>query len=632
MSKRSLVIFIGALGLLTVIAVVLRGCLKKDPPALATLIETQGAPVERDLSAQREAWQPAKAGASFALGDGLRTSAAATAKLKLYDDSQLAVMPSTTLRFLNDEQQGGLNVDLQTGEATLRAGSHDLSLRTHVGLAVIKASSEVTLQRDGDSLSIAVLLGSVQFRDGDGKQQQLDKGADLRVGIGMAIIGAELTPKPEVTARTSRMTLDVRSPGARRRAARQRNWEDIDVGEHEIEPGTELRLSAGGTAVVARGNDNAELRGAGEYMLGAGDSLVETRSGGIVIESNDGDVQVGVPGGLIVVRKANGGSRVNLTVGAEEGELEVERGSTSATLNGETEELSAGDQRTWTTGGETDEVANAGETTAPTYFNITVPAGESFILHSPQLPVAVAVDFSSKCPAEGELEMLGKRQKLHGTGSANMLLPAGTRSYVVRCGPAGAARKQVARGTVRVLLDPGTRKLPPSPPTSFVEADGRTYTIYYPNQLPDISLRWPNAPTEKGYQLEVDGQPQPTSTAEHLFKSGSLRDGTHQLSFRGTTRRSRTTTIIVKFDNNAPTASLISPTDRGFKAGDAVKVQGVSLQAWKVSLEGGTIAKESDGRFSGTITPSATHPDIAVRLFHPRLGIHYYLRRAASSQ
>jgi hypothetical protein len=63
-----------------------------------------------------------------------------------------------------------------------------------------------------------------------------------------------------------------------------------------------------------------------------------------------------------------------------------------------------------------------------------------------------------------------------------------------------------------------------------------------------------------------------------------------------------------------------------------VQVAGVSLPAWKVSLEGGTVEREGDGRFKGSIVPGAEHPDVVVRLSHPRLGIHYYLRRAGSSQ
>jgi hypothetical protein len=122
------------------------------------------------------------------------------------------------------------------------------------------------------------------------------------------------------------------------------------------------------------------------------------------------------------------------------------------------------------------------------------------------------------------------------------------------------------------------------------------------------------------------------SSPEHVFGSGELRDGVHEVSFRAGTRGSRTTYIDVRFDNNAPTASVESPPNRGFVAGQPVQVAGVSLPAWKVSVEGGTVERESDGRFKGSIVPGAEHPDVVVRLSHPRLGIHYYLRRAGASQ
>ena len=511
MSKRSLAIFVCALGLLAAIAVGLRSGLKAAP--LATLIETQGAQVDRDLSTRRELWQPALPGAEFSLGDGLRTGAAATAKLKLFDQSQLAVMPSTTLRFLNDEQHtGGLNVDIEAGEARLRAGTQDLPVRTHVGLAVIKANSEVSLQRDGDALSIAVTLGSVRFADAEGAEQNLAQGADLRVGIGMAILGVEVTPLPEATPQRVRLLLDVGSPGARRRAARQRSWEDLEVGEHEIEPGTELRLNSESTAIVSRGEDHADLRGAGQYLLGAGASLVETRSGNILIESTDQDVQVGVPGGLIMVRGAPGGSRANVSVGAEEGQIEVERGATSVTLNGQTEELGAGDKRAWSTGLVADDEAGStgGEAPAPGYFNLSAPAGESFVLHSPQLPVSVALDFSSKCPGEAELELVNKRRRVRGTGSVNVLLPAGLHSYVLRCGAPGATRKVAARGTIRVLLDPGTRELPPL--AAHLVRGGRRAHIHH--LLPQPAARHQRALAQCTGREELSARARRTAAAD----------------------------------------------------------------------------------------------------------------------
>jgi len=185
---------------------------------------------------------------------------------------------------------------------------------------------------------------------------------------------------------------------------------------------------------------------------------------------------------------------------------------------------------------------------------------------------------------------------------------------------------------VQVMVDAGTRKLPPRAPTSYVEADGRTYQIYYQNQLPEVVARWPSPPAETSYLLELDGAViEELKTPEHKFRSGTLRDGTHVLIFKAKGRRSRTTTVDVRFDNAAPKASLSVPRDRGFKTGDLVPIEGVALPTWKVSVEGGTVAMSAGDRFTGEVQTSKEHPDVAVRLSHPRLGTHYYLRRAAES-
>ena len=488
MSKRSLTILLLAAMLLGSLGYLLLNGLgtREQTLVIATLVRTSGSTVMRDFTAKPFAWVKAPIGAQFALGDGLRTGADDSAQLKLVDKSLLSVKPNTTLRFLSDaaDDQGGLNVDLERGEAVVQAGERDLSLRTHVGTAIVKAGSTVTLDRAGHELGFSVQLGSLRFRDADGSARSLEDGAGMRVGIGMAVLGPQLP--------------DAALPDA-------------------------------------------------------------------------GVADAGEPG--------------------EEPELE-----------------------------------------APRHFNIAAPAGESFVLHAPEVPVAVAFEFGKKCPFSGEVELVGKNQRARGRGRAALSLAAGVRSYSVRCiGKDGALGRVVASGTVQVRKDAGTRKLPPKAPTSFIEADGRSYTIYYPNQLPDISVRWPNAPEEQSYQLDVDGKRETVSKPEHLFASGTLKDGVHQLSFHGMTRRSRTATVEVRFDNNAPTASLHAPDDRGFTPGTEVKVTGVALPTWKVSLEGGTIGKLSDGRFEGAITPTSDRPDIVVRLAHPRLGTHYYLRRAASS-
>ncbi|HEX6244607.1 MAG TPA: hypothetical protein VFZ61_27000 [Polyangiales bacterium] len=631
MSRRSLALaLLCLLGLsATVWVLERRGA---EQPALARLTEVHGSSVERDYSASRERWVNAQPGAEFRLGDGLRTGDKTSGKLHFIDASQLEVQPNTLLRFLPSQDEE-LGIDVQSGEARLRVSSRDLRVRTHIGSLIVKSGTLVMLSRAGDRLEFQVELGSLQFRDAQGAERSVGAGEQVEVAIGMAVFGASDQPNAN-----GQLDLDVHGSGARMRDNHRLPWRVLLPGAQRVSSGSELSLPEGTSANLTRGADRAELKGKGEYVLGGEDALISTRGGDMSVESVGADVTLEVPGGLIILRKADGGSRAGVRVGPKEGLLSVQRGNVSARLNGREEELTAGQDSSWSTEDAGEEPEGQGDSpsdpsgtvSAPTYFNLAVPAGESFVLHAPEVPVSVAFEVGSKCPDAFEVQVSGSRQTTRGTQRVNVLLNRGTRSYSVRCVGSKSGRV-VAKGTINVLLDQGTRKLPPLPPTSLADADGRTYTLYYSNQPPTLKLRWPNAPREPSYTLDVDGKPQTLSAPEYVFKSGELSDGSHAVSFRAGTRRSRTTTIEVRFDNNAPTASVTHPGNRDFTPGQTVEVSGVSLPSWKVSLNGGTIKEESGGRFTGSIIPTPDQPDISVRLSHPRRGVHYYLRRSAAS-
>jgi hypothetical protein len=518
---------------------------------------------------------------------------------------------------------------VQSGEAVIQVGKSDLVLRTHIGRATLLAGSEVLLTREGAGLAFAVRVGRLEFEDAQGKARALLEGDQVHLGIGMAEL-AEVSELPRDEA-SGKVSLTVKGAGTRVKARGKAAFEELAAGKHALGEGTELKLGKDAHAILERGSDRAELRGEGVYVVGSGEILLEAQRGDATLESHERDVSVQMPGGVIIVRNNNGRARLQLS--ARDGALEVLEGKVSAHIQGNDEELIEGDLRSWSTEPERESAAGEdGITPQPEYFNISVPVGESFVLHAPELPVSAAFDVGSRCPGEAEIELPGG-SKTRGKGRVNVLLSARSRGYNVRClNERGTLGRVIARGTVRVLLDAGTRKLPPTPPTSLADADGRTYTVYYSNQAPAVRIRWPNPPSAGSYTLSVDGKEESVSSPEHVFPSGALRDGVHEVSFRAGTRGSRTTFIDVRFDNNAPTASVEAPQNRSFNAGAAVQVAGVSLPAWKVSLEGGSVEREADGRFKGSIVPSADHPDVVVRLSHPRLGVHYYLRRAGSSQ
>ncbi len=611
-----------------VLCVMLYGCARcdsQDPNAIASLTKLVGPGVTRDFAAHVQDWQKAEDGARLALGDGAKTDSLSTAELLFTDGSGLAMKPNTIVRLLLDRAERQTGFDIQAGEAILRTGSGGMRLRTHVGLAEIEPATEVVLRRDGDTLAFAVALGRVAFKDHD-KPQVLNAGDSMSVGIGMAVL--ELKRKANTSEDESdQIVVEVLSGEAR---AGNGVGRLLVKGPHTVSAGTHLRLPEGAEVLVKRGQERVRLKGAGEFTVGIPNAIAESTRGGMLLEALEVDVEVHVPGGVIIARATEGGSSADINVGATEGSLRVLRGTVSAQLGGEDSVLSAGEQVGWQLGEAGENTNESNSTRGPDYQNMGARAGESFVVHSPSAPVAIGFDFAGKCD-EGQLDLVNGRQAQRGKGSARLLFPAGMRSYTLRCANGNGLGKIVGRGTVQVLVDPGTRKLPARAPTSNVEADGRTYTIYYQNQLPEVVARWPNAPKQKSYKLELDGKAIDLIEPQHLFKSGSLADGSHALAFLAEGRRSRTTTVEVHFDNVAPKAALSGPDDRGFVAGDAVTVEGVALPTWKVALEGGTIDMSSGDRFSGQVQTSAERPDVAVRLSHPRLGTHYYLRRASGS-
>jgi hypothetical protein len=607
-------------------------------PAVATLIEREGTSVERDFSDKREQWSQAELGEKFRLGDGLRTHADANAHLALNDGSQLQVRPKTTIRFFIDgtgEREQG--VDLVTGEAVVRAGKSSLWLRTHVGLAMLNPGSRLILTRLGLQLGLEVEVGTAHFRDGRGNDVQLQAGEKVLLEVGMAVLqrgvadGAGGPAPPPPANAISAMVL---RGGVRARERGREGWHDLTPGDHPVAEGTGLRLAEGAELELKRGPERARLFGAGDYVVGEGGALVTAQRGTVRVFAETRDVEVRVPGGTIVARAANGGSEAELRVADNAGELSVKRGQASFSGPEGNVEVGVGAAHRWTYGAQPDD-DEADEPEAekpPEYSNLEVRAGESFVVHAPEVPVAIAFDFSRKCK-RGQVDLAQPKRRAAGDGRANLLVPAGARAYSVRCADArGKLGRVVLRGTAHILQDAGTRKLPLRAPTSLVDADGHSYTIYYQNQLPQVRVRWPNAPEADSYQLDLNGTTMAVSSPEYLFESGSLRDGVHRLTFKAGARQSRTANVEVRFDNTTATASLTAPVDRSFKVGDTVSIEGLALPAWAVSVRDGTIEKAGADRFQGQVVTTEGRPDIAVRLAHPRLGTHYYLRRAASSQ
>ena len=612
-----------------------RGCGKREK--LGRLIEISGGVVQRDEATPPESWEQVELGQDFAAGDGLRTNAQSAAIVQLSDGSQLLIKPQSVVRFRTAQGGSEPEVEVVSGEAVIQAGDKAVQLHTHVGVALLKAGAKVQLTRAANGLRVHLEVGDAMFRTLDGTELKLSKTEDLRLEIGAAVIR-----EPPSAARASAepsadraLQLEVTRPEVQARARGETSAKGLSAGKLSLRPDTELLLSTSGNATLIRERDRVDLTG-GEYHVEGGERLLSARRGKLRMHAESRDVHIAVPGGWIVARAANGGSDAEIDLSDKEGQLQVSRGEVSWHRGNLHKQVTPGQPLRWqlaaADAGPLPGDAGPSFAESPERASLSVKAGETFVLHAPELPVALELRTEQSCDGALVVELNGGA-RFRGDGThVKLRLDDKARNYNLRCqGADGRLGKPLARANVRVLHDAGTRNLPPRAPTSLVDADGRGYTIYYQNQPPDVRVRWPSAPQAGNYQLDVDGKALALNAPEHTFDSGGLRDGVHRLTFSAKDRRSRTTTVEVRFDNTATTASLSAPIDRSFSPGATVDIEGVLLPAWKVSVDGGMIEKIGEDRFHGRIVTTPQNPDFAVRLFHPRLGTHYYLRRAAGA-
>ncbi len=276
----------------------------------------------------------------------------------------------------------------------------------------------------------------------------------------------------------------------------------------------------------------------------------------------------------------------------------------------------------------------AGRSRGPERVDFVAAAGDSFVVHDPKPPTAIAFT-KGGCPTGAILTLGASKGGRETVGGARVSAEFGSGShrYVVSCLEAnGAKGADLAQGTISVVADAGLRRLARTAPLTNVDTDGRRYTVLYQTLLPKISVRWPNAPQAGSYVLSVRS-PQgsrtlTTKSASHLFAAGALAEGEHVLAFEGDGKRSKPTNLAIRFDNAAPTASLSSPADGSFGPGASVLVAGSALPGWSVSAGGRELTQDAQNRFSEQVSAPSGERALVIRFSQPGRGVHYYLRRS----
>jgi hypothetical protein len=600
----------------------LASCEGCGEPAAATLLSHTGV-VERSPAGAPERWEPADDGARFAIGDAARTGESASALLRLRGGGTARLAARTRIRFHLPGVARGRALDVRTGEVTLEADER-VALQTALGEAVLEPGTRARL-RGGARPGLTVLVGRATVHGEEGPVV-LAAGRSMDVAIGRAEVelasgAGRASPPPD------RVRVSVRGGDARWWRTGAVGWSSLPDGPHRARPGTRLSLGPDARLTAHRGRARIELRGTGRAVVGReGEPLLSATEGAFRLDGRRERVALRVPGGVIVATfdPARGGSRAEVTVRGDGARVTATEGRVRVVR---------GDGETWLEAGRALSLGAAASSEAlpprgPRRADLWAEGGDSFWVHAPRVPAVVALSVRG-CPGEAILEVGSRRTR--GARRVAMALPAGRHDYALRCVGASGG-EPVARGRIRVVRDAGRTPVPLRPPTNVVEADGRRYTLLYQNLPPRVVVRWRGAAAPGPYVLEWEGgrgRPRRSPRPRFELPSGALREGRHAFTVRAAGGAvSPRTRLSIRFDNAAPTASIRHPADGAFAAGETVTVAGIAQRGWAVRAEGRALPLDAHHRFRGAVTAPAHRSALAIRLSHPRRGVHYYLRRA----
>ncbi|HJL14058.1 MAG TPA: hypothetical protein RMH99_00310 [Sandaracinaceae bacterium LLY-WYZ-13_1] len=582
-------------------------------------VEARRGEVERDHADAVGDWARAAEGDRLRLGDGLRTGDDGAATLDL-SGARLEVEPSTEIRFQAEGADPRLEVS--SGAVLLEATDEAARVDTSLGLAELERGTRVRITAGPGGPRLRVEVGAAVLEEPGQTPVTVEAGETLdEEGLAAAEPEggeASVAEPPAGSGRPggSGEGLAVATRGAVDRRDGER-WVALEEGDHRLSEGTRLRLAERARATVRRGAGSVELAGRGEHVVGGPDgSLARVVSGDARVTAREAPVTLRVPGGVIVAEAAATG---DVASGAEGTRVEAVRGALRVREGGEERVLEAGQS---TRLGPPDAEAPAEGAPAPdgelSRVDLTLAAGPLAIVHAPRPPVTVRFDVTEVCPDGGHVRLRRRRALTHRLG-------AGTSPYRIEChGDADAER-----GRIVVLRDRGRARLPRTPPTSIIDADGRNYTVLYQNQLPSLRVRWPDAPERGPYRLRFLGgsaEEARSARASFALRSGRVREGRHRFVVEAGSERSPETTLRIRFDNAASTARILRPRDRRFAAGEPVEVAGIALPGWSVLVNGRPVALDPQGRFE-TRAAAPAGGALVIRLSHPHRVSHLYVRR-----
>jgi hypothetical protein len=179
------------------------------------------------------------------------------------------------------------------------------------------------------------------------------------------------------------------------------------------------------------------------------------------------------------------------------------------------------------------------------------------------------------------------------------------------------------------MRDDGRRPLPKEPPRFPIDTDGRSYRMDYQSLIPNIKI---NTPASGGgtYTLHLasGGVDTTLDSDKPSFDvpGKTLKEGAYTYWVEHGGVKSKVSTLTIGFDQKAAQVYIEAPAN-GAAWGSDVEVRGATLPNWTAKIDVLELPVDSKNRFKATVAAPTEAKALAIRLSHPKLGTHFYLRR-----
>lgn len=626
--------------ILVVGVLVVASCSSKRAEGVIATVESVVKEVERQTSAG-EAWQAANVGDELVMGSAVRTGEASSARLRI-SGSLLELQASAVVRLASDPGEGSAkrprDIRIEAGSVEIETTDEPLA----IGEAILERGAKARVSADAEGLEISVSVGRAIIENVEGKPVEIAAGKRIKVKIGGAILesvgpiarkpaqmidaGVAADAAETIVAPETPAGMLVKVTGKQVRVRGVAGWRAVAPGEHRFEPGTRLDAKAGSTFELVGDGARVVSGGPAELVIGgATGELATLTAGAVALHAESTDASIALPGGTL---EAASGSEARVRVTKRGAEVESLRGAVAIRTTKGGESLQLGDVAVVEADGTL-----AFSNRAPTRVVLSIPAGESAVIHDLKAPTAIGVRFGGACSDEGRLEVSKDRgfariiARTGGRTGGNVLLAPGGFSYRVQCPGKGA------KGSLQIVRDLAFKTLPKRAPRTQVDADGREYVITYQNLLPELTLSWREAPPRAKYVFVIQtasGAPKRiTSRLPRVsVKSGEIGEGRHRfwVETPETGGSSPETRIEIEFDNALSSVAF----DRVEAKEGKIVVRGVALEGTRITVEDSPIALDRQQRFNAELVPRPGDNSVAIRIAHPKLGIHYYVIRSGT--